>query len=185
LRRIYVSFAELEMTQNNTEKAKEYTEKALNLAEEMDSKSGKAEALLLLARILNQGLLREVKSDKGLSGFGGGTCSADTRWQIADRRFKEAIKLFEELKQPFELAKAYYYYAESLLLKAEFGEKNPHPFGKQTRVRGEDNEKEAIRLKTDATEYLLKSKKIFEKIGTKVWLKKVQSIWKEIKSRKV
>jgi len=169
LRRIYVSFAELEMTQNNTEKAKEYTEKALNLAEEMDSKSGKAEALLLQARILNQGLLRVIKGDEGLSGDVRGTFGEDSGWQIADRRFKEAIKLFEELKQPFDLAKAYYYYGEFLLRRTGVREKIPRPFWERAGVRVQEEEK-------GATEYLQKAREIFERIGAKIWLKKVDEL---------
>jgi len=90
LRKLAVSFAELELLQNDTDKAKNYAESALKFAEELKLKSGRAEALLLLARIE----------------------TANSRWQIADSRFKEAISIFEEQKQLLELAKSYYYYAE-------------------------------------------------------------------------
>jgi len=135
------------------------------LALGLNSKAGKAEALLLQARILHQELLRGVKGDKRLLGVGGVTCSADTRWQIADRRFKGAIALFEELRHPFELAKAYCYYGEFLLRRTEVREKIPCSFGERTGVREKEEEK-------GATEYLQKAQEIFEKIGAKAWLKK-------------
>uniref|UniRef100_A0A7V3RI95 Uncharacterized protein n=1 Tax=candidate division WOR-3 bacterium TaxID=2052148 RepID=A0A7V3RI95_UNCW3 len=96
----------------------------------------------------------------------GGTFSTDTRWQIVDRRFKGAIGLFEELRQPFELAKAYYY-GECLLRRARVREKIPRPFWERAEVR---------RQEKGTTECLQKAKEIFERIGAKIWLKKVDEL---------
>uniref|UniRef100_A0A7C4TGK0 Tetratricopeptide repeat protein n=1 Tax=candidate division WOR-3 bacterium TaxID=2052148 RepID=A0A7C4TGK0_UNCW3 len=156
---VFSYIAELKIKQNLIKEASEYGNSALKLAQELDLKSGKAKALLIKARI-------EV---------------ADSRWQIADRRFKEAIKLFEELNQPFELAKAYYYYGECLLRRTGVREKIPRPFGKRAGVRGQEDEEGIARLKTDATEYFRKAKEIFEKIGARAWLKKVNELWSRIK----
>ena len=136
----------LEQKRNWAIKAREYADKALEIAEEMNLKKERAYALLLQARIFYQGLLRGIKGDRWLSEVG-----ADTRWEIADMKFKEAIKLFEELNQPFELAKAYYYYGEAL---------------KKCSGQFQLDEKES-------TKYLNKAREIFKKIGAKVWLKRV------------
>ncbi|MBI4727093.1 tetratricopeptide repeat protein [candidate division TA06 bacterium] len=150
LRRIYVSFGELGMAEtafsvipaeagihkdldshfrgNDISAAIEYAEQALQLAEELKSKTGKAEALLLQARI-----------------------------EKAESKFKEAIAIFEELKQPFETAKAYYYYGRMLTSRI-----------RKPECRTQENTKEA-------EEYLQKAREIFEKIGAKGWLKKVQA----------
>uniref|UniRef100_A0A7V0Z4N1 Tetratricopeptide repeat protein n=1 Tax=candidate division WOR-3 bacterium TaxID=2052148 RepID=A0A7V0Z4N1_UNCW3 len=156
-------------------KSREFADRALKLAKELNLKKEKACALLLQARILHQGLLRGIKGDKGLSGAVRGTCSAEKigirkpllqDWQDAEDKFKEAIALFEELKQPFELAKAYYYYGEAL---------------KKCSVQFQLDEKEIVYLKMDATKYLQKAKEIFKRIGAKGWLKKVNELWKEVK----
>ncbi len=161
----FTNLAELKIKQNFIEEALRYIGEALKIAAEMKSKSDKAKVLLLQARILHQGLLRVIRGYKGLSGVVRGTFGADSPWQIADSRFKEAIRLFKELNQPFELAKAYYYYGEAL---------------KECRVQFQLDEKEIVRLKSDATKYLQKAKEIFEKIGAKIWLKKVNELWKQM-----
>ncbi|MDP2807631.1 MAG: hypothetical protein Q8O74_05790 [bacterium] len=79
----------------------------------MNSKIGRAEALLLQARI-------EISGDK----------------------FQEAITVFEELNQPMETAKAWYYYGQVMFDKA----------------------------------LLNKARDIFEKIGAKGWLAKID-LW--------
>jgi len=157
-------------------KAREYLDRALKLAEELNLKKEKACALLLQARILNQGLLRVIKGDEGLSGDVRGTFGEDSGWQIADRRFKEAIKIFEELRHPFDLAKAYYYYGEYLLRRTGVREKIPRPFWERAGMRGQEEEK-------GATEYLQKAKEIFEKIGAKAWFKKTQDLIGQILNR--
>ncbi len=158
----FINIAELKMAMEKREwqnAAIEYTDKALEIAEELDLKEEKAVVLLMQARIFHQELLRKIKGDKGLSGVG-----ADTRWQIADMKFKEAIKIFEELKQPFELAKAYYYYGE--MLKSET----------LKQVQGDSGRKGE---KGKANEYLQKAKEIFEKSGAKVWLEKTKDLFNQ------
>jgi hypothetical protein len=97
-------------------------------------------------------------------------------------KFKSVVEIFEETNQPFELAKAYFYYAESLLQRAEVGEKIPRPLWERARVRKQEDEKEIARLirhevwRKDAMKYLKKAKEIFEKIGARPWLKKTRSL---------
>lgn len=92
LRKIYLSLGELEMAgvlgDGPRSKVLEYADQALVLAGELKSKAGQAEALLLQARI---GKSRN--------------------------KFKEAIAIFEELKQPMETAKAHYYYGRVMSIK--------------------------------------------------------------------
>ncbi|MEW6685211.1 MAG: tetratricopeptide repeat protein [Candidatus Edwardsbacteria bacterium] len=122
LRTIAVSFGELE------------------LAEELKSKVGEAEALLLQARIMVEQASLPV-TQTGMS------VPSSVQASLLIDKFKEAILIFEQLKQPFEIAKAYYYYAQSLKLHT------PTPL--------------------DRGEYLQKAKEIFEKIGAKEWLNKI------------
>jgi hypothetical protein len=89
---------------------------------------GRAEALLLIAR----------------------TETIINRWQISDGKFNEVIAVLEQLKQPYEIAKAYFYYAETLELASRFMQDE--------------------KVKMDATQYFYKSKDIFRKIGAKIWL---------------
>ncbi|MEW6686234.1 MAG: tetratricopeptide repeat protein [Candidatus Edwardsbacteria bacterium] len=126
LRRAAVSFGELilaETAKKGTENAKIYAEESLKLADELKSKLGKAEALLLQARIeaaqipLNPPLLKGESEGDFSPPLEKGESKGN--WQIADSRFKEAISIFEELKQPFEIAKAYYYYSEMPKVKGE------------------------------------------------------------------
>jgi len=142
LRRVSVSSGELSLAQNNTEDAKNHTELSLKLAEELKSRQGRAEALLLQARI--DMIKGKVDSEA---------------WRQGEKRFKEAIKFFEELKQPFEIAKAYYYYGERLRVK-----------GKTEKKKGEKLKR---KRKTEmGKEYLQKAKKIFKEIGAKGWIEK-------------
>ncbi|MDP2808239.1 MAG: tetratricopeptide repeat protein, partial [bacterium] len=89
LRRASISLGELEIGQDSEgcsrQRAREYAGQALHLAQDLNSKSGKAEALLLQGRI-------EKDEDK----------------------FKEVLAIFKELKQPLETAKACYYYGQAL-----------------------------------------------------------------------
>jgi len=156
----FTEIAELKIKQNFIIEALKYADNAFKLAQELGSKHDKARALLMQARIFYQGLLRGIKGDRGLSGVG-----ADTRWHIADMKFKEAIKIFEELKQPFEIAKAYYYYGE--MLKSET----------LKQVQGDSGRKGG---KKKANEYLQKAREIFEKIGAKGWLKRVNELLERI-----
>ncbi|MEO0189863.1 MAG: hypothetical protein ABIL70_03765 [candidate division WOR-3 bacterium] len=41
---------------------------------------------------------------------------------MADSYFKSALKIFEELKQPFGIARAYFYYGEYCSAPPEWGE---------------------------------------------------------------
>jgi tetratricopeptide (TPR) repeat protein len=125
LRRIYSSFSELEINKNNKKKAEEYGEKAFNLALELNFKLGEAEAFVLLGRI-----------DR----------------KKAEKKFKEAIKIFEDLGNQFELGKSYYYYGEFLMNKGEIKK---------------------------ATEYIEKAENIFEKISAKGWIKRVEELWEK------
>ncbi len=158
----FTEIAELKIKQNFIIEALKYADNAFKLAQELGSKHDKARALLMQARIFHQGLLRGIKGDRGLSGVG-----ADARWQIADMKFKEAIKIFEELKQPFELAKAYYYYGE--MLKSET----------LKQVQGDSGRKGE---KGKANEYLQKAREIFEKIGAKQWFAKVKELCSKTKN---
>lgn len=89
MRKIYLSWGELEIAEAGPEfKAGEYAGQALQLAQDLGSKAGRAEALLLQARI-------ERSGDK----------------------FLEAIMAFEELNQPLDAAKAYFYRGQVLELK--------------------------------------------------------------------
>uniref|UniRef100_A0A7C4TC61 Tetratricopeptide repeat protein n=1 Tax=candidate division WOR-3 bacterium TaxID=2052148 RepID=A0A7C4TC61_UNCW3 len=130
---------------------------ASRLVRELKSKKGKAQVMLLKARIG----MAKTQSNREIKGQ-------------TDEKFKEAIKIFEELRQPFELAKAYYYYGEYLLRRTEVRDKIPRPFGERAGVRGQEEEK-------GATEYLQKAKEIFEKIGAKFWFKKVNELWNQVK----
>jgi len=72
---------------------------------------------------------------------------AEGHWPEADSKFKEAIAIYEALKQPFETAKACYCYGTAL---KEIG-----------RDEGED--------------FLQKARGIFEHLGAKGWLAKVKT----------
>lgn len=115
-------------------KAKDYTRKAWRFAEEIGFESGRADVLLLLARIE----MVEGKKDE------------------AEKKFKQAIKIFVKLKLKFELARAYHYYADALLNKII-----------------------STNQKAKAIEYLKKSKEIFEEICSKLWLEKVRHLIKK------
>lgn len=148
-----MSFGELELAAGRDDMARRksmrYANQALKLAEELKSKAGRAEALLLQARIYSvlPPLLKGAKGD-----FNG--------------KFLEAIEIFRELKQPFDLARAYYYRAESsALLKRESSSCGR---GRGQRAKGKD--------------YLLKAKQIFTKLGAKVWLGKVNALSDETRS---
>jgi tetratricopeptide (TPR) repeat protein len=137
-RRIAVSLCELmiaEMKEKGMERARIYVEEALRLAEVQKLKAGRAEALLLQARIEAANGIKSslsipplLKGDKG--DFNG--------------KFKEAISVFEALKQPFDLARVYYYYAKSIGQRAE------------------------------SEKYLKKASDIFKKLGAKGWLAKIR-----------
>ena len=101
-----------------------YAETSLKLADELHSVIGKARALLILARVE----------------------TTNKAWLNAERNFKDAIRIFEELEQLFELAKTYYFYS-------------------QLKRATNDAKREG--------EYIKKAKEIFEKLGAKAWLKKI------------
>ncbi|MEW6686772.1 MAG: hypothetical protein AB1393_11300 [Candidatus Edwardsbacteria bacterium] len=114
---VAVSFGELEIAQlwehlpgcdlSSLERlSHNYDDVALKLAEELKSKLGRAEALLLQARIMVEQASLPVVNSKWQT--------ANSKWQTANSKFQEVIVMFEELKQPFEVAKAYYYYGEAL-----------------------------------------------------------------------
>lgn len=130
LRRTVVSYGELSLAQNNTEVAEDYAKLSMKLAEELKSRLGRVEALLLQARI-------EAKQAPG------------EQWVD---KFKEAIRILEEMNHPFEMAKVYYYYAEAL----------------STTSADAQSEK----FKTEAAGYLQKAKEIFEKISTPQWVER-------------
>jgi len=112
-------------------RASSYADRALELAEDMESKAGRAEALLLQARVFS-GHPPFKKGDK----------------RDFNNKFIEPIKIFKELKLPFDLARAYFYYAESMGDRAK---------GKK---------------------YIQKAKKIFKKLGAKGWLAKIAEAFK-------
>ena len=105
LLRVELSLGKLELALGHTEssrhKAFGHAARALKLAGEMNLKSDRAQALLLQARILSTD-----------SPFKKGGLKGDF-----NKYFKEAISIFKGLKQPFDLARAYYYYAECSALK--------------------------------------------------------------------
>ncbi|MEW6686741.1 MAG: hypothetical protein AB1393_11140 [Candidatus Edwardsbacteria bacterium] len=74
----------------------------------------------------------------------------------AGDKFKSAISIFEELKQPFEIAKAYYYYAQS--------------------IKTVGTGLVPVQFDDTANEYLQKAKEIFEKVGAKAWLAKIRKM---------
>ncbi len=76
--------------QGHISKAEAYLTASLNYAEELKSKSGKADALLLKA------VIETIKGGK----------------EKAKEYFDTAIAIFEKLGMPLELAIAYYYYSE-------------------------------------------------------------------------
>ncbi len=126
-RRIYLALGLLELEKNSIEKAKSYAETAMKLAEELKSKPGKAEVILLQARIES---ITEKENE-------------------AENKFNEAIKIFEEIKQPFDLAKACYYYGQKLKSR---------------------NEAEKADI------YLKKAKQIFEKCNARIWVKRCDEL---------
>ncbi len=159
LRTIYLSLGEFEIIQNNTKKAEDYARKALKLAIQSNSKLCKAEGLLLQAKIYaKEQLPMVIRYDRGKAARRG---KYETREKV-EEKFKMAIEIFEELKQVFEIAKAYFYYGQFLLEK----------------IRFIDDEKENIGLRADATKYLKKAKEIFEKIGVRVWVRKIEEFLK-------
>jgi tetratricopeptide (TPR) repeat protein len=131
--RVAISLGEMELVTGWDEKARQksmiYADQALKLADEMKSKSGRAEALLLQARIFSV-YPPFIKGDRG--DFNG--------------KFLEAIRIFKELKQPFDLARAYFYRAQGLGFS-----------------------KEGIKD-------LQKAKQIFTNLGAKGWLAKVKAL---------
>ncbi len=172
LRRIMISFGELILAESGGKGVKTavtYAEKAMKIAEELKSKIGKAEALLLQARIEIRKLMSE-----GVTEF------KSQEWIDIDGKFKEAIRNFEELKQPFDIAKAYYHYGKMLkseTLKQVQGDivqdKVQRDIQEKRKTGIELDSKDFVRLKSDATTYLQKAKEIFEKIGAKGWLNKI------------
>ena len=92
LQKIAVASGGLELSRRDADrtgdKAKSYAATAMKLAEELKSKAGKAEALLLQARI----------------------DMAENKAHSAEDMFNEAIAIFEELKLPYDIGRVYYYY---------------------------------------------------------------------------
>ncbi len=118
---------ELDDARRHLHEAHGHTETSFSLAEELKVKSRRAEALILQARV----------------------DLADANWPRADTRCQEAITIFEELHQPLELAKAYFYYAEAL-----------GAMGNEPRAK----------------EYLQKAKALFDKIAAKEWQRKIAAL---------
>jgi hypothetical protein len=81
----------------------------------------------------------------------------------------EAISIFEELKQPFDLARAYYYYAKSSALKMRESSSFRRDMGSSATNPGGEKGKE----------YLRKAKEIFKKLGAKGWLLKIKAAFNE------
>lgn len=121
------SFAELELAECNYKKCRVCIMKALRLAEQLHSLIGKARTLLILAR----------------------TNTNAKAWQNAENDFRKVFNMLEKMKRPYELARAYYFYAQL---------------------------KRAICDAPAADEYLKKAKDIFRKTGAKVWLKKIRHL---------
>jgi tetratricopeptide (TPR) repeat protein len=111
---------------------------ALKLADGLRSKSGRAEGLLLMARIDAAECMEPPCGDQEHH-------SRISR-QRSEGEFKEAIAIFEKLKQPFDIARAYYYYARSKAHRAE------------------------------SMEFLKKAKGIFKRLGAKGWLAKLAAL---------
>jgi tetratricopeptide (TPR) repeat protein len=106
LRKIAISFGEFALKTRTEHKVyrlarniNSYAELALKIAKELKSKSGKAEALLLQARILSSA--RFQYKDKGEP-------------KTIVNKFTETIRIFKKLNQQFELAQSYFYYGRFL-----------------------------------------------------------------------
>lgn len=147
LRRFFISWSELLIAEDkytNLRTAENYVARALKITEILRSKPGYATAILLRARIgtIKIQWIFSTNSMRFKEIF-------HRKWRSIQSDFKKAIKIFNELGRQFDLATAYYYYAEVL----------------STMSHIIHSKKQLVFREKTIKAYRQKAKELFEKIG--------------------
>jgi tetratricopeptide (TPR) repeat protein len=111
LRKTEIALGETMLLKNNLPAAQAHAEKAHSIAAEQGSPSGQGDALLLLARVG----MAQVQKDHPVKGN-----------DDPEKKFIEAISIYKRSNQPYDLAKAYYFYARWLEFRGLIEESKSH-----------------------------------------------------------